>query len=246
MIVPTVDRGLREVDFWSIEIAGAEALDEVDVGLLHLPEELAGVRRQGLHVPALSLGVDRVEGQRRLAGAGEAREHDQLVARKLERDVPEVVLTGAVDDEGIGAHGRRVYRRPRTSRARLSSGRERSRRPGGADPRPPGGRPGASGVVRGRGPVLGEARLHQLRRSHRPDRDHARRAGRAPSVDPRGPVPARAVVLHGAPRPRGPAARDLHRVAAPRHARRDRRGDAVRASGVRVAAGALVDVRGAR
>jgi len=33
------------------------------------------------------------------------REHDQLVTRKVERDVLEVVLAGAVDDESIGTHG---------------------------------------------------------------------------------------------------------------------------------------------
>jgi hypothetical protein len=42
-----------------------EALDEVDVGLVHLAEELAGVGRQRLDVAALPLGEDRVEGQRR-------------------------------------------------------------------------------------------------------------------------------------------------------------------------------------
>ena len=52
---------------------GREALDEVDVGLVHLAEELAGVRRQRLDVAALALGEDRVEGQRGLAGAGQAR-----------------------------------------------------------------------------------------------------------------------------------------------------------------------------
>ena len=81
-----------------------EPLDEVDVGLLHLAEELPRVRRQRLHVSPLPLGVDRVEGERGLAGAGQAREHDQAVTGKLERDVLEVVLTGAVDDEGVGAH----------------------------------------------------------------------------------------------------------------------------------------------
>jgi len=45
-----------------------QALDEVDVGLVHLPEELAGVGREGLDVAPLALGVDRVEGERRLAG----------------------------------------------------------------------------------------------------------------------------------------------------------------------------------
>jgi hypothetical protein len=44
-----------------------QALDRVDVGLVHLPEELPRVGAQRLDVAALALGVDRVEGERRLA-----------------------------------------------------------------------------------------------------------------------------------------------------------------------------------
>ena len=76
-----------------------EALDEVDVRLVHLTEELARVRRQRLDVAALALGEDRVEGEARLARAGQAREHDEGVAREVEGDVLEVVLPGAPDDE---------------------------------------------------------------------------------------------------------------------------------------------------
>ena len=50
-----------------------QALDEVDVGLVHLAEELPRVRRQRLDVPALALGVDRVERERRLARTRQAR-----------------------------------------------------------------------------------------------------------------------------------------------------------------------------
>ena len=46
---------------------GRQAVDQVDVRLLHLLEELAGVGRQRLDVAALPLGVDGVEGERRLA-----------------------------------------------------------------------------------------------------------------------------------------------------------------------------------
>ena len=74
-----------------------QPVDDVDVGLVHLPEELAGVRRQRLDVPPLALGVDRVEGEARLARARQAREHDQPVARQLDVDVPEVVLAGPAD-----------------------------------------------------------------------------------------------------------------------------------------------------
>ncbi len=78
-----------------------QALDEVDVGLVHLPEELAGVGRQRLDVAALALGEDRVEGEAGLARAGEPREHDQCVAGQVEVDVLEVVLAGAAHDEAV-------------------------------------------------------------------------------------------------------------------------------------------------
>ena len=83
----------------------AQALDEVDVGLVHLSEELAGVRRERLDVAALTLGEDGVEGEARLARPGETGEHDQGVAGEVDRDVLEVVLARAPDDELI-SHGR--------------------------------------------------------------------------------------------------------------------------------------------
>ena len=54
-----------------------QALDEVDVGLVHLAEELPGVGRQRLDVAALALGEDRVEREARLARAGQPGEHDR-------------------------------------------------------------------------------------------------------------------------------------------------------------------------
>ncbi len=85
-----------------------EALDRVDVGLLHQAEELARVGGERLDVAALALGVDRVEGEARLAGAGEPGDDDQRVARQLDVDVLEVVLTGAGDDDSLrNGHWRR-------------------------------------------------------------------------------------------------------------------------------------------
>jgi maleylpyruvate isomerase len=81
---------------------GREALDEVDVGLVHLAEELAGVRRERLDVAALALREDRVEGERRLARPGQSGEDDEGVPREVDRDVLEVVLPGAPDDELVG------------------------------------------------------------------------------------------------------------------------------------------------
>ena len=58
-----------------------KTLDEVDVRLVHLPQELARVGRQRLHIAALPLGEDGVERQRRLARSGQPGENDQRVAR---------------------------------------------------------------------------------------------------------------------------------------------------------------------
>ncbi|MDQ0742922.1 hypothetical protein QFZ62_000230 [Clavibacter sp. B3I6] len=85
---------------------GAQALDEVDVGPVDLAEELARVRGERLDVAALALGEDRVEGEGRLAGPGEAGEDHQRVARDVEVDVTEIVDTGTTDaEEGGGLDG---------------------------------------------------------------------------------------------------------------------------------------------
>ena len=79
-----------------------QALDEVDVGLVHLAQELAGVGREGLDVAALALGVDRVEGQGGLPRARQAGEHDQLVPGQVERDIAQIVLASSANDETVG------------------------------------------------------------------------------------------------------------------------------------------------
>src|SRR5205814_2587144 len=81
-----------------------ESLDEVDVRLLHLPEELAGVRGERLDIPPLTLGVDGVERERRLPRAREPSDHDHLVARDLDVDVLEVVLPRALDVDVVERH----------------------------------------------------------------------------------------------------------------------------------------------
>ena len=83
-----------------------QALDRVDVGLLHLLEELAGVGRERLDVAPLALGENRVEGERRLARSGDAGDDDELVARKVAGDVLEVVLPRAADPDGVHGEGR--------------------------------------------------------------------------------------------------------------------------------------------
>src|SRR5213078_1725753 len=77
----------------------AEAVDRVDVRLLHHLQELPRVGAQALDVPALALGVDRVEGKARFPGPRESGHADQRIPRQPDGDVFEVVLAGAVDDQ---------------------------------------------------------------------------------------------------------------------------------------------------
>ncbi len=103
-----------------------EPLDRVDVGLVHLPQELPGVRRQRLHVAPLALGVDRVERQARLARSREAGYHHQRVPRQRQRDVLQVVLARSRDDDLVAGghigHSMRANRRSIGGRARSSTG----------------------------------------------------------------------------------------------------------------------------
>ena len=85
---------------------GREAVDGVEVWLVHLAQELASVAGQALDVAALALGIDGVEGKARLTRAGEARDHRELVARDAHVDVLQVVLAGAAYDYGVGCHVR--------------------------------------------------------------------------------------------------------------------------------------------
>ena len=77
----------------------ADAVDLVDVRLLHAVEELPRVGRQRLDVAPLTLRVDRVERQRRLAGAADPGDDDELALRQRQIDVLEVVRAGAANDD---------------------------------------------------------------------------------------------------------------------------------------------------
>ncbi len=82
-----------------------QALDQVDVRLLHELQELARVRRQRLDVAPLAFGVERVERKRRLARPGQAGDHHELVAREVEAEVLEVVRACAADANLVHAAG---------------------------------------------------------------------------------------------------------------------------------------------
>jgi hypothetical protein len=71
---------------------------------LQLTEKLAGIGRQRFDITALTLGVERVEGERRFAGAADAGEADQLIARQFKMDVLQIVFASAAYDDVGGIH----------------------------------------------------------------------------------------------------------------------------------------------
>ena len=83
---------------------GRQAVDLVDVRLLHLAQELPGIGAQALDVAALALGVDGVEGEAGLAAPRQAGDHDQAVTREGDVDVLEVVLAGSEHHDPILGH----------------------------------------------------------------------------------------------------------------------------------------------
>ena len=83
----------------------------MDIGPFELADELAGIGRQRFDVLPLPLGEERVEGQRALAGAAGPREHDQLVARQIERNALQIVDARAANTNCIGRGGARGARR---------------------------------------------------------------------------------------------------------------------------------------
>ena len=78
-----------------------QALDEVDIRLVHLTEELPRIRRQALDVTPLTLGEDRVEGEAGLARPGQPGEDDQCITGKIQMDIAQVVLAGTPHDQTL-------------------------------------------------------------------------------------------------------------------------------------------------
>ena len=76
---------------------GAETSDLVHIGAFHVADELSRVCREALHVTALSLGVDSVKSQRRLAAPADAGDDHQGIAWNRKVDVLQVVLASTVN-----------------------------------------------------------------------------------------------------------------------------------------------------
>ncbi len=77
------------------------ALDALDVRLVHAVEKLARIGGKAFDVAALAFGIEDVEGQRRLSRAADAGDDGQRVERNIEIEIIEIVLLGAADAYGI-------------------------------------------------------------------------------------------------------------------------------------------------
>ena len=88
------DRGTRAAagGFLLDGNGGAQSIDGVHIGALHLIEELACVGGERLDIAALALGIDGIEGERGLARTAQAGDDGQGVARDLDVNVLQVVL----------------------------------------------------------------------------------------------------------------------------------------------------------
>ncbi len=86
---------------------GREAVDMLDIRLLHHLQELARISRERFDVAALPFRIDGIEGERGLAGAGQAGDDDQPVAWQIHVHAFEIMFARAahlyVGQHGIGS-----------------------------------------------------------------------------------------------------------------------------------------------
>ena len=82
-----------------------DAFDGIDVRLLDTLEELAGVGRKRLDIPALAFGIDGVKGEGRLAGPRDPGHNRESVVRHLNIDVLKVMDARAAHDDAVNGHG---------------------------------------------------------------------------------------------------------------------------------------------
>lgn len=76
---------------------GRKAVDGIDLGHAHLMKEAARVWGDGFQVAALRFGIESAKGERRLARAGYAGEHNESISRDPNIHVLEIVFAGATD-----------------------------------------------------------------------------------------------------------------------------------------------------
>src|SRR5688572_16632065 len=68
--------GVTGIDFLFNGDGRGNALDVIDVGLVHAPDKLPCVGAQAFYVASLSFGVERIKGQRRLSRSRQPGDDD--------------------------------------------------------------------------------------------------------------------------------------------------------------------------
>jgi hypothetical protein len=89
---------LPDCDCWR------DSVDKVGVRLIDAFQELPSVSGERFDVAALSLGVDGVEGEGRLAGPGDSRDYGQSVMGNIKIDVLEVMSSRTANNYGFRRH----------------------------------------------------------------------------------------------------------------------------------------------
>src|SRR5262249_8024956 len=74
-----------------------EPIDAINLRFGDLPKKLPGVAGERFHVPALALGIDRVNRQGAFSGSAGAAGNSHGVARQRGGDVFQIVLGSAID-----------------------------------------------------------------------------------------------------------------------------------------------------
>ena len=79
----------------------SQPVDQIHVGLLNALQKLPGIRRERLHVAPLPLGIDGVEGERRLTRPRNPADHRQLAMGNVAGDVLQVMCPRTADNNGV-------------------------------------------------------------------------------------------------------------------------------------------------
>ena len=82
----------------------AQAGDQIDVGLGHLPQELSGIAREALHIASLPFGIERIERQRAFPRTTHTGKANQLIAWQKQVDVAKIMLSGTLNEYVGGRH----------------------------------------------------------------------------------------------------------------------------------------------
>ncbi len=100
MTVATVLRGLRLPALIDGD-RRLEAFDQIDVRPFELMEKLPGVNREAFDILPLPFGVQRIEGQRTLAGAARTGQHHQAVARNIDVEILQIMHPCPADADAL-------------------------------------------------------------------------------------------------------------------------------------------------